>query len=254
LRLDRRIAALLLLVLLPAGATAALTAGDVLQRLSGMLPIDIMNSGYWPWWLGGLALGGVTVAFALVMRVPLGASSSWDRVANWTVDREMQAEEEAFANADARQQRLAMAQATIAQFGDDLTDGMRAEILREAEAGDGGAGARARTPVSAHVVFLLTTLLGALLAAVSEGNFAIRWDLGEEFAGIFGSGPWVPALLVLGGFLIGFGTRMSGGCTSGHGLSGCSRFQPASLLGTAAFFGAAVFVSLVMDWWGGRWW
>ncbi|MCG6873165.1 MAG: YeeE/YedE family protein [Gammaproteobacteria bacterium] len=248
----RRVLALCLLSALPAAALAALSAGDVMHQLSAVLPIDIMHSGYWPWWLGGLALGLVTVTFALVMRMPLGASSSWDRVANWTVDRELQAEEDAFAGAEARQQRLAMAQATIAQFGDELTGEMRAEILREAE--QAGDGVQARTPVSAHVVFLLTTLLGAMLAAFTEGKFAIRWDLGEEFVSIFGRGPWVSVLLVFGGFLIGFGTRMSGGCTSGHGLSGCSRFQGASLAGTAAFFGAAVMASLVVDWWAGRWW
>ena len=54
-------------------------------------------------------------------------------------------------------------------------------------------------------------------------------------------------LLVGAGVMVGFGTRMAGGCSSGHGLSGCSRLQPGSLLGTAAFFGAAVAVSFLLD-------
>jgi hypothetical protein len=53
-------------------------------------------------------------------------------------------------------------------------------------------------------------------------------------------------MLVLGGALVGFGTTLAGGCSSGHGLFGCARLQPGSLLATASFFGAAVGVSLVL--------
>ena len=43
-------------------------------------------------------------------------------------------------------------------------------------------------------------------------------------------------LLCLGGFLIGFGTRYAGGCTSGHSISGLSNLQPKSLIATIGFF------------------
>jgi len=43
-------------------------------------------------------------------------------------------------------------------------------------------------------------------------------------------------LLVIGGFLIGFGTAWAGGCTSGHALSGVADLQPASFLAMIAFF------------------
>ncbi|MGB1318041.1 MAG: YeeE/YedE family protein [Flavobacteriales bacterium] len=43
-------------------------------------------------------------------------------------------------------------------------------------------------------------------------------------------------LLCLGGFLIGFGTRYAGGCTSGHSISGLSTLQPKSLIATLGFF------------------
>ena len=42
-------------------------------------------------------------------------------------------------------------------------------------------------------------------------------------------------LLVAGGLLVGFGTRMGGGCTSGHGVCGISRLSPRSLVATASF-------------------
>ncbi len=43
-------------------------------------------------------------------------------------------------------------------------------------------------------------------------------------------------LLVGGGFLVGFGTRYAGGCTSGHAISGLSNFQLPSLIAVIGFF------------------
>jgi uncharacterized membrane protein YedE/YeeE len=54
------------------------------------------------------------------------------------------------------------------------------------------------------------------------------------------------AVLFVGGILVGFGTRLAGGCSSGHGLSGCGRLQPVSIVATAVFFGTAVLVSFLL--------
>ena len=43
-------------------------------------------------------------------------------------------------------------------------------------------------------------------------------------------------LMVVGGFLIGFGTRYAGGCTSGHAITGLSNFQMPSLVAVIGFF------------------
>jgi uncharacterized membrane protein YedE/YeeE len=43
------------------------------------------------------------------------------------------------------------------------------------------------------------------------------------------------AAVVIAGLLDGFGTRMGGGCTSGHGICGLGRFSPRSALATATF-------------------
>jgi uncharacterized protein len=45
-------------------------------------------------------------------------------------------------------------------------------------------------------------------------------------------------VLVLAGLLVGFGTRLSGGCTSGHGVCGISRFSLRSVVATATFLAA----------------
>jgi uncharacterized membrane protein YedE/YeeE len=49
-------------------------------------------------------------------------------------------------------------------------------------------------------------------------------------------------VLAVAGLLVGFGTRLSGGCTSGHGVSGISRFSVRSVVATLTFiaFGALV--------------
>jgi uncharacterized protein len=42
-------------------------------------------------------------------------------------------------------------------------------------------------------------------------------------------------LIVVGGFLVGFGTRYAGGCTSGHSITGISMLQPGSIIATICF-------------------
>ena len=53
--------------------------------------------------------------------------------------------------------------------------------------------------------------------------------------------------LLFGGKMVGFGTQMAGGCTSGHGLSGSAQLIPASLLSTAIFFGSATLLTILMN-------
>ncbi len=53
-----------------------------------------------------------------------------------------------------------------------------------------------------------------------------------------------PALLVIAGLMVGWGTRYGSGCTSGHGVCGLARLSPRSLVATLAFMAtgfAAVF-------------
>lgn len=52
--------------------------------------------------------------------------------------------------------------------------------------------------------------------------------------------PLHPALLVAAGLLVGFGTRLGSGCTSGHGVCGLARLSPRSMTATAVFLGTAL--------------
>ena len=47
-------------------------------------------------------------------------------------------------------------------------------------------------------------------------------------------------VIVVAGLLVGFGSRMGGGCTSGHGVCGVARLSARSLAATAIFMAAAI--------------
>ena len=49
-----------------------------------------------------------------------------------------------------------------------------------------------------------------------------------------------PPSILTGGLLVGFGTRLGSGCTSGHGLCGMARLSRRSIVATAVFFGVAM--------------
>ena len=53
-------------------------------------------------------------------------------------------------------------------------------------------------------------------------------------------------LLVAGGLLVGFGTRLGSGCTSGHGVCGLARLSPRSIAATGLFLAAALATVFVM--------
>jgi uncharacterized protein len=74
-----------------------------------------------------------------------------------------------------------------------------------------------------RVLFIFGLLTGGLL-------FQFLWP--EVFIiGITRS----TSTLILAGLLVGFGTRLGNGCTSGHGVCGLSRFSPRSLVSTVTF-------------------
>jgi uncharacterized membrane protein YedE/YeeE len=145
--------------------------------------------------------------------------------------------------------------ATLAEFGEGA---LEAPGTRDGsptpDAPDEGAPATAppslgpaeRHPL-AHATFFASLAAGGLLSALLGGQLSLSHGLrGELFAAHFGAGWSAPAVLLAGGLLVGFGTRMASGCTSGHGLCGVSRGERGSLLATAAFFGMGVAVSLLL--------
>ena len=54
-------------------------------------------------------------------------------------------------------------------------------------------------------------------------------------------------LLIVAGLLVGIGTRISGGCTSGHGISGVGRFSLRSIIATITFMIVGILTVLIKN-------
>ncbi|MGF7159137.1 hypothetical protein FHS85_000747 [Rhodoligotrophos appendicifer] len=86
----------------------------------------------------------------------------------------------------------------------------------------------------------------------SNGAFVLGLVLGPVlYLLAFGAWPAVTItaswpLLILAGLLVGFGTRMGSGCTSGHGVLGLARLSPRSFVAVASFLAAAILAVAVI--------
>lgn len=103
-------------------------------------------------------------------------------------------------------------------------------------AGVSGMAARATgiadsgAPRNVAITFVVGLPLGALLIAQTVGAVNVN----------FPASIWP---LIIGGLLVGYGTRLGSGCTSGHGVCGLSRLSPRSMVATGMFM-ASGFVTV----------
>jgi len=202
---------------------------------------------YWPWWMGALGLFGVCLAYFLLVGRLLGVSGSWAKVVGWRENRMLQQASQEFASNQEDMSSALMAE-TLAQFGEDALQEFQSQpASTEPPAQVEIKNLESSTPWTAHLTFLLCMFVGAFATAVLSGQFELRYDLSAVHSRIFGDTWEVWLALLFGGMMVGFGTQMAGGCTSGHGLSGCARLIPASLLATLVFMVSAVFLSMLME-------
>jgi len=76
-----------------------------------------------------------------------------------------------------------------------------------------------------NIFFLLGLVIGPLLIYnIILPNKPIAFEITNSYL-----------LIIPGGFLVGFGTRLGGGCTSGHGICGIGRLSVSSMIATALF-------------------
>ena len=86
-----------------------------------------------------------------------------------------------------------------------------------------------------NFLFLVGLILGPLIYSYTTGkeiNISISSSL---------------ILLIIGGAFVGFGTRLSSGCTSGHGISGISRFSLRSIIATITFMVVGILTVLITE-------
>jgi hypothetical protein len=90
----------------------------------------------------------------------------------------------------------------------------------------GGLGSASRSDMDWRLAFLTGLVAAPLLYALVAGAPTIAIGAG-------------PATLIGAGLLVGFGTRLGGGCTSGHGVCGLARLSKRSILATGLFMASA---------------
>ncbi|MGO4676865.1 YeeE/YedE family protein [Bosea sp. 2YAB26] len=88
--------------------------------------------------------------------------------------------------------------------------------------------------VPANAAFLIGLLAGPVLFAIAFG----RWPQVTIAASL--------PIILIAGLLVGFGTRMGSGCTSGHGILGFARFSRRSIAATVTFLVAGIAAATLM--------
>jgi len=86
-----------------------------------------------------------------------------------------------------------------------------------------------------NILFLVGLIIGPILYSLisnKEINISISNSL---------------PLLIVEGLLVGIGTRISGGCTSGHGISGIGRFSLRSIIATITFMVVGILTVLIKN-------
>ncbi|PZD71136.1 hypothetical protein C1752_07864 [Acaryochloris thomasi RCC1774] len=116
--------------------------------------------------------------------------------------------------------------------------------------------------ISATLLLLFNGRIAGISGMV---NGAIRFDAAESWRWTFLVGlliggaiyeymlapqptptsTFTPWAMIVGGFLVGFGTRMGNGCTSGHGVCGLGRLSTRSLAAVLTFMGFAIATVLI---------
>lgn len=86
-----------------------------------------------------------------------------------------------------------------------------------------------------NILFLVGLIIGPILYALIS-NKEINISISNSFP-----------LLIVAGLLVGIGTRISGGCTSGHGISGIGRFSLRSIIATITFMVVGILTVLIKN-------
>jgi uncharacterized membrane protein YedE/YeeE len=86
-----------------------------------------------------------------------------------------------------------------------------------------------------RVLFVLGLVAGGTVFAVAAPE-SVTDTLGRT-----------PIFIVLAGLLVGFGTRLGSGCTSGHGICGLTRFSPRSLVAVVTFMTTGAITAYVVN-------
>ncbi|MEW6511096.1 MAG: YeeE/YedE thiosulfate transporter family protein [Bacteroidota bacterium] len=179
--------------------------------------MDILSS-FWPWYVTGPLIGLYVPAIYLLLNKHFGISSTFRDICTVTV--RPKARYFQYNWRDHSWRLVFVAGIVIGGFLGHPT-------LTTAAEGQ----------ISGHTLDVLASLgLKDFTSLVPPDLFS--WNAIFSLRGFF--------LLVVGGFLVGFGTRYADGCTSGHTIHGVSNFHRSSLVATLCFFIGGLFSTYVL--------
>ena len=84
-----------------------------------------------------------------------------------------------------------------------------------------------------NILFLIGLIIGPIIYAFFS-NQSVNITISNSYI-----------VMIFAGLLVGVGTRISGGCTSGHGISGIGRFSLRSIIATVSFMAVGIITVLI---------
>jgi uncharacterized membrane protein YedE/YeeE len=84
-----------------------------------------------------------------------------------------------------------------------------------------------------NILFLIGLIIGPIIYSVIS-NQSVNITISNSYI-----------VMIFAGLLVGVGTRISGGCTSGHGISGIGRFSLRSIIATVSFMVVGIITVLI---------
>ena len=169
--------------------------------------LDFLNEP-WPWYVAGPLIGLFVPLLLIFGNKSFGISSSLRHICAMCVPMKIN-----YFNYDWKSEKWSLFYVVGILIGGYLAS---THMM-----GDG------RVDISEHTVQDLTNLgISDFSSYLPDDLF--NWNILLSAKGLI--------FMVLGGFLVGFGTRYANGCTSGHSISGLSNLQFGSLVATISFF------------------
>ena len=176
----------------------------------------------WNWKIGGILLGAVFFAAVLLVK-PIGVSTQFVILDGIVADL------------------VAPDFITRSEDGYTSTNAYMAKS-------DGAYARNAANPLNYSFVFVLAMAGGAFLSALAKGGIGNdERRLPAVWVRTYGDTPWRRyAVVFLGGFVVLYGARLAGGCTSGHMMSGMMQTSLSGYIFAAGAFLTALPTALLM--------
>lgn len=221
----------------------------------------------WPGWIGGAVISAVVIALLLTRNRQLGVSFCYaftiDRVNDWFEYRKKKTNPSPAAGlplpteplpvpAGAPAMSVALDAATpMPENPADFPNPGDFPMPGEFPMPSSDSASPVQDESSWPMVFLGGIFLGGIVSGLlARAVSATPLELNFAYAGFDALWKLSPlakaAVLFGGGILVGFGTRMAGGCTSGHAIMGAPGLQKASIVAMCVFMGVGIAITFLL--------